>query len=66
MQTYTLFCGSGIHNHQLRRWVEHVVCMGIKRDTYRIFIAKPEGRRPLARSSHRWEIIFKWILKNWI
>jgi hypothetical protein len=32
----------------------------------RIFAAKLEGRRPLAKFSPGWETIFKWIVKNWI
>jgi hypothetical protein len=64
LQTSTLFCRSGIQNYQLRRWAGHVACIGVKRNTKRIFVEKPEGKRPLVKSSHRWEIIFKWILKN--
>jgi len=30
------------------RWVGHVVVMGEKRSAYRIFVGKPEGKRPLA------------------
>jgi hypothetical protein len=63
MQVSTLFCGSGIQI-QLRRWAGHVACIGVKRNTYRIFVEKSERTRPLARSSHRCEIIFKWILKK--
>jgi hypothetical protein len=37
------------------RWAGHVVCMGAKRNTYRIFVGKPEGKRPLARPRHRCE-----------
>jgi hypothetical protein len=28
--------------------------MGEKRNTYRLLVGKPEGKRPLGRSSHRW------------
>jgi hypothetical protein len=37
------------------RWVGHVARMGEKRNAYRILIAKPDGKRPLARPRHRWE-----------
>jgi hypothetical protein len=37
------------------RWVGHVVCMGEVRGAYNILVWKPEGRRPLGRSRHRWE-----------
>jgi hypothetical protein len=29
--------------------------MGEKRNTYRILVGKPEGKRPLGRSRRRWE-----------
>jgi hypothetical protein len=28
--------------------------MGIKMNAYRIFVGKPEGRRPLERQRHKW------------
>jgi len=35
--------------------VEHVVHMGKVRNAYKILIRKPEAKRPLRRSRHRWE-----------
>jgi hypothetical protein len=35
------------------RWAEHVACMGEGRDSYRILVRRPEGRRPLGRPRHR-------------
>jgi hypothetical protein len=32
----------------------HVARMGEKRNAYRILVGKPEGKRPLGRSRHRW------------
>ena len=29
------------------RWTGHVACMGEKRDTFRVLMGKPEGKRPL-------------------
>jgi hypothetical protein len=29
--------------------------MGEKRKVYKVFVGKPEGKRPLGRSRHRWE-----------
>jgi hypothetical protein len=34
-----------------------VARMGEKRNTYRIFVGKPEGKRPLGRPKRRWEDI---------
>jgi len=35
------------------RW-GHVACMGDSRVAYRVLVVGPEGKKPLARSSHRW------------
>jgi hypothetical protein len=32
----------------------HVARMGAKRNTYRILVGKPEGKRPLGRPRRRW------------
>jgi hypothetical protein len=36
-------------------WAGHVARMEEKRDTYRVLVGKPEGRRPLGRPRRRWE-----------
>jgi hypothetical protein len=36
------------------RWAGLVARMGEKRNAYRILVGKPEGKRPLGRSRHRW------------
>ena len=36
------------------RWAGHVARMGEERGVYRVFVAKPEGRRPLGRPRRRW------------
>jgi hypothetical protein len=36
------------------RWVGHVALMGKKRNTYKLLVGKPEGRRPLGRPRRRW------------
>jgi hypothetical protein len=36
------------------RWAGHVARMGEKRNTYRLLVGKPEGRRPLVRPRRRW------------
>jgi hypothetical protein len=37
------------------RWAGHVARMGEKRNSYRILVGKPEGKRPLGRPRRRWE-----------
>jgi hypothetical protein len=37
------------------RWAGHVARMGEERGVHRVLVGKPEGKRPLGRSRHRWE-----------
>jgi hypothetical protein len=37
------------------RWAGHVACMGEGRCVHRVLVGKPNGKRPLGRSRHRWE-----------
>jgi hypothetical protein len=55
------------------RWVVHVARMGDWRSVYRVFVGKPEGKRPLGRPRRRWEDNIKLDLReigidgaNWI
>jgi hypothetical protein len=41
-----------LKSRRMRR-AGHVVCMGEKRSSYRVFVGKPEGRRPLGTPIHR-------------
>jgi len=36
------------------RWVGHVARIGEERGVYRVFVGKPEGKRPLGRPRRRW------------
>ena len=36
------------------RWAGHVARMGEERGVYRVFVGKPEGRRPLGRPRRKW------------
>jgi hypothetical protein len=36
------------------RWEGHVARMGKNRNACRLFVVKPEGKRPLGRSRRRW------------
>jgi hypothetical protein len=46
------------------RLAGHVARMGEKRNTYRILVGKPEGKRPLGRPSVGGRIILEWILER--
>jgi hypothetical protein len=55
------------------RWVGHVACIGEGRGVYRGLVGKPGGKRPLGRSTRRWEDDIKLDLReigidgaNWI
>ena len=37
------------------RWAGHVARIGEMRGVYRVFVGKPEGKRPLGRPKRRWE-----------
>jgi len=37
------------------RWAGHVARMGEDRGVHRVFVRKPEGKRPLGRPRRRWE-----------
>jgi hypothetical protein len=53
-----LYCSpniAGVIKSRRVRWAGHVARMGQRRGVYRILVGKPEGRRPLERSRHRWE-----------
>jgi hypothetical protein len=47
------------------KWAGHVAHMGEKRNTYRILVGKPEGKRPLERSRRRWRDNINWNLERW-
>ena len=38
--------------------------MGERRDVYRVLVGKPERKRPLGRSRHRWEDNIKMDLQE--
>jgi hypothetical protein len=37
------------------RWTKHVARMGEERGVYRVWVGKPEWKRPLRRPRRRWE-----------
>jgi hypothetical protein len=46
------------------RLAGHVARMGERRGAYRALVGKPEGRKPLGRSRHRWEDNIKMDLRE--
>jgi len=36
------------------RWAGHVARMVEERGVYRVLVGKPEGKKPLGRTRHRW------------
>ena len=36
-------------------WAGHVARMGARKSVYRVFVGKPEGKKPLGRPRRRWE-----------
>jgi len=44
-------------------WVANVASMVEKVGTYRAFVVKPKGGRPLGRSRHRWKDNSKIVLE---
>jgi hypothetical protein len=42
----------------------HVALKGVKKNSYRILVGKPERKRPLGRPRHRWEVNIKIYLRG--
>jgi hypothetical protein len=49
---------------RMMRWAGHVARMGVKRNAYKILLAKPEGKRLLERPRCRWTDNIKMDLKR--
>jgi hypothetical protein len=41
------------------RWTGHIARMGEMRNAYKIFIGKPEGKRPCGGPRYRWKVILE-------
>jgi hypothetical protein len=46
------------------RWAGHAARMGEKRNAYRIFVGKLEGKRPIGRQRRRWVDNIKMDLRD--
>jgi hypothetical protein len=51
---YSLPSIIGMIESRRMTWTEHVARMGKKRNTCRLLVGKPGGKRPLGRSRRRW------------
>ena len=47
-----------------QRWTGHVARMEQSRNSYRVLVGKPDGKRPLGRPRRRWEDIIKMDLRE--
>jgi hypothetical protein len=57
-ELHNLYCSQSIIRiikSRRMRWTGHVARMREKRNSYRILVGKPEGKRPLGRPKRRWE-----------
>jgi len=46
-----------VTKYRTMRWMWHVARIGNRRGAYRVFVGKPEGKRPLGRPRLRWDNI---------
>ena len=46
------------------RWAGHIARMEQSRNSYRVLVGKPEGKRHLRRPRHRWEDNIKMDLRE--
>jgi hypothetical protein len=46
------------------RWAGYVAQMGKMRNVYKIYVGKPERKKPIRRPRHRWEDNIKWVLRK--
>jgi hypothetical protein len=46
------------------RWTGHLARMGAKRNTYKIYVGKSEGKSPLGRPKRMWVDNFKEVLRE--
>ena len=59
-----LFGWSNKKKRERERLAGHVAQMGERRGIYRVWVGKPEGKRPLGRPRHSWEDNIKMDLQE--
>ena len=58
MEINDLYCSPSVFRvikSRRMRLTRHVARIGNRRGVYRVFVGKPEGKRPLGRPRRRWE-----------
>ena len=67
-ELHALYSSPNIIRNQSRRlrWAGHVERIEQSRSAYRVFVGKPEGKRPLERPRRRWEDNIKMDLRRWV
>jgi hypothetical protein len=63
-ELYELHSSANIVGVVNMRWVGNVARMGEKRGVHRLLVGKPEGKRPLGISRHRWQNNIKMDLQE--
>jgi hypothetical protein len=48
------------------RWEGHVACIGEMRNMYKILVGNLEGKRPVGRYGHKWEVILKCTVGKYV
>jgi hypothetical protein len=46
------------------RWLGYVARVGEERKVYKFLVGKHEGKKPLERLRHRWEVGIKMVLRE--
>jgi hypothetical protein len=53
-----------MNKYRRMKWAGHVACMGEMSNAYKIFIRKPEGKRPVGRPRRSWEDNIRMYLRE--
>jgi hypothetical protein len=54
-ELYSQLFSTGVAKSRRVRWARHVARIGELKHAYDILVGKPEGKRPIGRSGHRWD-----------
>jgi hypothetical protein len=71
-ELYDLYYSSTMIKSRRIKWAGYVGHMRDRRDAYRIFVRRPDGKRPLGSSRCRWDSVkidrqeVRWTGMDWI